>query len=69
MESETILVCILSSTLAATVVTSIKELVLWKLNRKAKIEDDGNAQEDTNEELKRILNDHQKCLEKVSKSI
>lgn len=69
MELETIIVCILSSTLAATVVTSIKELVLWKLNRKAKLEDDGNAQEDTNEELKRILNDHQECLEKVAKSI
>ena len=69
MNKETIIVCILSSTLAATIVTSIKELVIWKLNRKAKLEDDGNAQEDTNEELKRILNDHQECLEKVAKSI
>lgn len=69
MGAETIIVCILSSTLAATVVTSIKELIMWKLNRKAKLEDDDNEQEDTNTELKHILNDHQECLERVARSI
>lgn len=69
MGAETIIVCILSSTLAATVVTSIKELIMWRLNRKAKLEDDDNEQEDTNTELKNILNDHQECLERVAKSI
>ena len=67
MELETIIVCILSSTVAATIVTSIKELVLWRLNRKAKIED--NSQESQNSELKQILSDHQESLEKLVKSI
>lgn len=67
MELETIIVCILSSTLAATIVTSIKELILWRLNRKAKIED--NSQESQNSELKKILSDHQKSLEKLVESI
>lgn len=67
MELETIIVCILSSTLAATIVTSIKELILWRLNRKAKVED--NSQESQHTELKKILEDHQTCLEKVVKSV
>ncbi len=67
MELETIIVCILSSTVAATIVTSIKELILWRLNRKAKIED--NSQESQNAELKQILSDHQESLEKLVKSI
>ena len=67
MGSETIIVCILSSTVAATIVTSIKELILWRLNRKAKIED--NSQENQNAELKQILSDHQESLEKLVKSI
>lgn len=67
MGLETIIVCILSSTVAATIVTSIKELILWRLNRKAKIED--NSQESQNAELKQILSDHQESLEKLVKSI
>ena len=67
MGLETIIVCILSSTVAATIVTSIKELILWRLNRKAKIED--NSQESQNSELKQILSDHQESLEKLVKSI
>ena len=67
MELENIIVCILSSTLAATVVTSIKELILWRLNRKAKIED--KSQKSQNSELKKILSDHQGSLEKLVKSI
>lgn len=67
MELETIIVCILSSTVAATVVTAIKELILWRLNRKAKIEDDN--QNDKHAELKKILGNHQICLEKVVKSV
>ena len=67
MGLETIIVCILSSTVAATIVTSIKELILWRLNRKAKIED--NSQENQNAELKQILSDHQESLEKLVKSI
>lgn len=67
MGSETIIVCILSSTVAATIVTSIKELILWRLNRKAKIED--NSQENQNAELKQILSDHQESLEKLVTSI
>lgn len=67
MELETIIVCILSSTVAATVVTSIKELILWRLNRKAKIEDDN--QDDQYAELKKILGNHQICIEKVVKSL
>lgn len=67
MGLETIIVCILSSTVAATIVTSIKELILWRLNRKAKIED--NSQENQNSELKQILSDHQESLEKLVKSI
>ena len=67
MDLQTIIVCILSSTLAATIVTSIKELILWRLNRKAKIED--NSQESQNAELKKILSDHQESLEKIVNSI
>ena len=67
MDLQTIIVCILSSTLAATIVTSIKELILWRLNRKAKIED--NSQESQNSELKKILSDHQESLEKIVNSI
>lgn len=67
MELENIIVCILSSTLAATVVTSIKELILWRLNRKAKIED--KSQKSQNSELKKILSDHQESLEKLVNSI
>lgn len=67
MGLETIIVCILSSTVAATIVTSIKELILWRLNRKAKIED--NSQESQNAELKQILSDHQASLEKLVTSI
>lgn len=67
MGLETIIVCILSSTVAATIVTSIKELILWRLNRKAKIED--NSRESQNSELKQILSDHQESLEKLVKSI
>ena len=67
MELETIIVCILSSTVAATIVTAIKELILWRLNRKAKIED--NSQESQHAELKQILSDHQESLEKLVKSI
>lgn len=67
MDLQTIIVCILSSTLAATIVTSIKELILWRLNRKAKIED--NSQESQTSELKKILSDHQESLEKIVNSI
>lgn len=67
MNTEVIITCILSSTLAATIVTSIKELVLWKLNRKAKVEDDTN--EDQHLELKEILSEHQESLEKVVDSV
>lgn len=69
MDFETIILCLLSSTVAATVVASIKELILWKLNRKAKLEDDNDTQEDTNAELKRILQEHQDCLGNLVKSI
>ena len=39
MDGGAILTCALSSTVAVTLVTSIKEIIMWKMNRKAKLED------------------------------
>lgn len=65
----TIVTCILSSTVAAAVVTSIKEIVLWRLNRKAKLADDASEANDQNTELKKILDEHQKILESLASSV
>lgn len=67
MNSETVMICLLSSTLAATVVTSLKELVLWILNRKAKVADDNK--EDKEAELKELLEEYRKSLRSINKTI
>lgn len=59
--SEVLLTCLLSSTLAATVVTSIKELILWFLNRRAKVKDN---KEEKNDEVSEIL---KKQSEKITR--
>ena len=74
--NEAILTCILSSTAAATVVASIKEIILWFLNRKAKLDDNDQAKKDESCDLKKMIDDqsetlktHQICLEGLEKSI
>lgn len=62
--SVAIITCILSSTVAAAVVTSIKELVIWFLNRKAKLADDSAANQSENlETILTGLVDSVKALE------
>ena len=62
-----ILTCILSSTLASTVIVSIKELILWFLNRRAKVEDD--KKENKEEEINKILEEHKEAIERVLQAI
>jgi len=67
MDTDLLITCMLSSTLAATVITSIKELVLWILNRRAKVDDDNKEGKET--EIIDILREHQKCIETLSNTI
>lgn len=61
--SETVMVCILSSTLAATVITSVKELILWFLNRRAKVQDD--EKENIEEQRDLMCQQQRECMEKI----
>lgn len=67
MDGQTILLCLLSSAFAAAVVSSIKEIIIWKLNRKAKIADDNQKKKE--EEILALLKKHGDCIEKLEKSI
>lgn len=62
MGSSEILACVLSSTLAATVIASIKELILWRLNRKAKKADEKELKEDK-------LTDQQDDIKEIKNTI
>ena len=65
--SETVLICIISSTAAAAVVSSVKELILWRLNRKAKLADD--KKENIESEINEKLESQQKSIDKLSEKI
>lgn len=67
MNTDTVIVCLLSSTLAAALVTSAKELYLWKLNRKAKIED--KKVESRDERIDRQIGEALDKLDKLDKQI
>lgn len=74
MSTTTIIItCMLSSSLAATIVASIKELILWTLNRKAKLADDATENEQTQigeaEKLDKILTKHQQAIDKLTTSV
>lgn len=58
-----IVTCILSSTVAAAVVTSIKEIVLWRLNRKAKLEDRGDTLTDRVDTLETTKDEFESSLQ------
>ena len=62
MESGEILICILSSAAAAAAITSAKEIIIWVLNRKAKVKDEDKEENDTVQQLKTVLDEHQECL-------
>lgn len=68
-----IITCMLSSSLAATIVASIKELIIWTLNRKAKLADDATEseqqQDEREEKLDDILDKHQKAIDKLTKAV
>lgn len=62
---QVVLTCILSSSVAVALVTAIKELVIWKLNRKAKIDDRKVEEEDTLTNLSTQIDTHQKSIDEL----
>lgn len=67
MVTDEIIICVLSSTVAATFVTSIKELFLWRLNRSAKLADEGK--EDKEAIINKKLEEQQEAIKKVSDAV
>lgn len=67
MDMTLIVTCVLSSSLAVAIVNGIKELWLWYLNRKAKVDDD--AKKDKKDNIQGQLDDHQDCLQQILASI
>lgn len=65
--TETVLVCIISSAAAAAVITSIKELIIWTLNRKAKLAD--KKVENEEKSIQDILQLQQDSIDKLSEKI
>ena len=64
--NEVLITCILSSTLAVAIVNSVKDLVLWKLNRKATEEDKEDIKEDKIEDLRNSISDIQDKVERLT---
>lgn len=58
---DVIMTCILSSTLVATLITAIKEVILWVLSRRAKVADD--EREDSKEDYKSELSNLSKSIQ------
>lgn len=67
MTSDIVMTSILSSTLAVTVVSSIKELVLWKMNRKAKLEDE--KKEDRLKDIEDLLSENKLSIQRVEELV
>ena len=67
--SDYVITCILSSTLAATLITSIKELIIWALNRKAKKNDDNKEEKNELEEFRDLLKEQQEFLTKMTNTV
>lgn len=58
MNWELILTCALSSAAVAALITGAKEIILWKLNRKAAVEDREEAKEEQAEDTASALEHH-----------
>lgn len=74
MDPQVVLACILSSSVAGILVSSVKDLIMWRLNRKAKIEDDriANDHESLKDDLlaqKEDINQIRSFMENVSSKI
>lgn len=58
MNFETIVTCFLSGAAAAALITGVKEIILWKLNRNAAVEDREEAREELEEDTATALEHH-----------
>lgn len=66
---EIIVTCVLSSSVVTTIISSIKEVVLWKFNRKAKLDDDKAEKEEDNKDVYTILNKQGKQLKTITEKV
>ena len=64
-----IVTCALSSSVVAAIVTSIKEVVLWKFNRKAKLDDDKVEKAEEDKDTNALLNKLGKRLKTIEEKI
>lgn len=56
MDTQLLITCILSSSVAVAVITTVKELVIWKMNRRATVEDKETNLKDKVENLTKEKN-------------
>lgn len=67
MDITLLVTCVLSSSLAVAIVNGAKEIWIWYLNRKAKVDDD--IKKDKKDDIQGQLDDHQDRLQQILDSI
>lgn len=69
MEDINTLELLLSSALGVALVTALKEIIIWKLNRKAHVSDKKDSNDEIHKELQQGINEGYNKLDKLNKRV
>lgn len=67
LEDLSVVELLLSSALGVALVTAIKEIIIWKLNRKAKVDDKKDSNDEIHQKLKQGIDEGYNKLDKLNK--